>query len=217
MNRKDSVPMARCLGIFAVLILVLCVGCLPASRPAKTVKEYLINYEPPNLAVRAGQPLLASVRVNRFSTAAPYDDPAVVVRSGPFNLYSSPFERWRVTPGEMLGEFLARDIKESGVFTAVFSEYDLSEARINLDGLVEEFSEQRDKGSRRALLRVRLTLLDTDPDENFKVLFQKAYTQAEPIDKEGAKGFIAAMSRAARRFSLDAIEDIIAALKEIKE
>jgi ABC-type uncharacterized transport system auxiliary subunit len=213
-KRKDSGFGPGSLGIAALLALFVLAGCLPRTRTPEKVNEYIVNYESPGVMAEEGQPPLQSVRVNRFSTAAPYADLAIVVRSGPFSFSSSPLERWRVSPGEMLGELLARDMRDCGLFGAVFSEYDISEAEVNLDGLVEELSEHREEGARTAVLKVRLTLSETESESgDFKVVFQRAYTEIEPIDVGGAEGFVSAMSRAANRFSTNALADIREALK----
>lgn len=205
-------------GIALLLALFVLAGCLPPTRTPERVNEYLVSYEPPGVMAEEGQPPLESVRVNRFSTAAPYADPAIVVRMGIYNFDSTPLERWRVAPGYMLGELLARDMRDCGLFSAVFSEYDISEARINLDGLVEELSEHRENGARAAVLKVRLTLSDTESDGGgFGVVFQRAYTEREPIETGGAEGLVSAMSRAAKRFSMNALGDIRDALSALED
>ena len=73
----------------------------------------------------------------------------MLYRQGPFLREAYPAQRWRVGPGDMVTEFLRRDLREAGLFRAVLAERDAEEARFSLTGGVEEFLESGEKEARK--------------------------------------------------------------------
>jgi ABC-type uncharacterized transport system auxiliary subunit len=196
------------------LLLVLLSGCLGGSAKTPFIRQYVLEYPPPQ---SSGRPAVeAMVRVERFSADRIFLGQAMLYRSGPFLREAYPAERWRVSPGDMAAEFLRRDLREAGLFRAVLSERDAEEARFSLTGGVEEFIEFRGTGHRKAILTVTITLLDLSRKEtDGLVVLQKSYRMEEAVTGEGGAGLAAAMSLAMSRLSRQAIADIASALQKI--
>jgi ABC-type uncharacterized transport system auxiliary subunit len=154
------------------------------------------------------------VRVERFSADRMFMGQAMLYRQGPFLREAYPAQRWRVGPGDMVTEFLRRDLRETGLFRAVLSERDAEEVRFSLTGGVDEFLESWETKSRKALLTVTITLLDLSRKETAGlVVFQKTYRLEAAVAGEGAAGLAAAMSLAMSDLSRQVIADIASALR----
>jgi cholesterol transport system auxiliary component len=152
-----------------------------------------------------------------FSSAQAYGSTAMFYRPSAFEMSSYSRERWRVTPGEMVTDFLLRDLRHSGSFKAVFSYDDPGESRFTLTGTVVEFLEVDKGGGAAAQLSVDVTLLDTNQREITKrVVFQKTYTFEDALKDKSARSLAESMSRAMKTFSGELMADILRGMDNVK-
>ncbi len=205
--------MKKKIGI-VLLMIVLLSGCFGGSGKTPFVRQYVLEYPPPQ---SSGRPAVeAMVRVERFSADRVFMGQAILYRRGPFMREAYPAQRWRVAPGDMVSEYLRRDLREAGLFRAVLSEREAEEVRFSLTGGVEEFLESGEIGNRKALLTATITLLDLSRKETASlVVFQKTYRIEAAVAGDGAAGLVAAMSLAMSDLSRQVIADIASALKKI--
>ncbi len=155
------------------------------------------------------------LKVERFTAARVHAGPAMLYRQGPFRRDAYRERRWRVAPGDMVTDFLRRDLRHAGLFRAVLAARDPEEPRFVLEGGVEEFSEVGEGERRKAVLAATVTLLDLSAREiPGRVVFQKNYRCEAPFGQEGDADFAEAMSRAMSQFSAQVIADIASALKK---
>jgi ABC-type uncharacterized transport system auxiliary subunit len=204
----------RRFGIIFLLIglLIGLAGCLGGTRPAPLVKQYVLEYPPP----RAGNPSPADavLKVERFYVNRLYASPEMVFSQGPYRRGVYPEQRWRVSPGDMVTDFLRRDLRAAGLFRAVLSPRDFEDPRFALEGGLEEFLETEEGAVRKAVLVATITLFDLSrrevPD---RLVFQRIYRSEATFAQNGAPGLAEAMSLAMSRFSTEVIADIARALK----
>lgn len=196
----------------SILLIVLLAGCLGGTAPPPLVRQYSLEYPPPRVEnVSRTEALL---KVGRFSVDRLYIGPAMLFRGGPFRRDAYHEQRWRVSPGDMVTDFLRRDLRNAGLFRAVLSARDTEETRFVLEGGVEEFLEVDEGESRKALLVAMVTLLDLSfRDVSRRVVFQKTYRCETLFTQEGSAGLAEAMSRAMSQFSAQVISDVGGALK----
>lgn len=198
--------------LWIVFFLMGLAGCLGGTRPAPLIRQYVLDYRPPR--VENITPVDAVLKVERFSVNRLYLGPEMVFVSAPFQRGAYLESRWRIGPGDMVADFLRRDLRAAALFRAVTSPRDFEESPYRLEGGVEEFVEAREGAARKAVLAATITLLDLSRRElPGRVVFQKTYREDEPLAKEGAADFAEAMSRAMSRFSAEAIADIDRILK----
>ena len=125
------------------------------------------------------------IKVERFSVANAFDTSAIVYRDGPNLRNIDPYNRWRTKPGDMVTDFLIRDLRHSALFQAVFSYNQNEETRYLLEGQVNEFLESKEKDGFRAVLSFDVTFQDLSKKEvTERIVFQKSYGYAEPLEKE---------------------------------
>jgi ABC-type uncharacterized transport system auxiliary subunit len=198
-------------GIGILLLSILLSGCLGGTGKTPFIRQYVLEYPPPQ---RLGRPAVeAMVRVERFAADRMFMGQAMLYRQDPFLREAYPLHHWRVSPGDMVTEYLRRDLREAGLFLAVLAERDAEEVRFSLTGGVEEFLESSEGSNRKALLAATVTLLDLSRKETASlVVFQKTYRLEAPMAGEGAAELAAAMSRAMSDLSRQVIADIVSAL-----
>jgi ABC-type uncharacterized transport system auxiliary subunit len=209
--------MRRILLICTVALLALSSlwGC-GSAKSTYTVRQYLLEYAPPG---PAGLPKTGEVlRVEMFSTAQAYGSTAMFYRPSAFELNAYSRERWRVTPGEMVTDFLLRDLRNSGAFKAVLSYDDPGEGRFTLTGTVAEFLEVDEAGGPVAQLSVDVTLMDmTQREITKRVVFQKTFTLQEAMKEKTAGSLAGSMSAATKKFSAELMADIRRGVENAKE
>jgi ABC-type uncharacterized transport system auxiliary subunit len=211
MNREREGDGMKHFGI--VFLLIGLAGCIGGTRPAPLVRQYVLEYPPPrveNLPATDAILMVARFSVDRF-----YAGPEMVFSQGPFQRGVYPERRWRVSPGDMVTDFLRRDLRAAGLFRAFLVPRDFETPQFILEGGLEEFLEAEEgTAGRKAVLVATLTLLDLSRREGpSRVVFQKTYRAEAAFVQDGAPGLAEAMSRAMSRFSKEVITDIARILK----
>ncbi len=203
----------RLLGLLVTTAMcILSAACIGGKTPY-LIEHYTLEYPVPR--TRGESPMNATIRVERFSAAKAWSGQAMVYRSAPFKLDAYDYHRWRVPPGDMVTDFLLRDLRGAGLFRAVFSYHEPEVARFVLEGGVEEFLESDGNDGPKAVLGLIVTLLDSAQREVTKrVVFQRRYRFVEAMRAQDPQALVQSMSRAMEMFSEALIEDVRAAVKE---
>lgn len=197
---------------FILLIMILASGCGLGAKPAYLVNQYTLEYNP--TVLKEMVQISDLIKVERFSVAQTFDSLMMVYKEGPHLRNVDAYNRWRTKPGDMVTDNLARDLRNSGLFRAVFSYNDSQETRYLLEGQVDEFLEVSDKDGRKAVLSLNVTFLDLKKKETVdKVIFQRDYRFIEPFAEKTPEGFAKGMSRAMEKFSKQVISEVYQAIK----
>lgn len=192
--------------VAAMLLAFLVTGCIGRGKPSPLVEYYTLEYPSPtfeNLS-RVEQ----TIKVERFSVAKMFNTVAMVYRPEPLKLDTYASNRWMVNPGDMTSDYLLRDLRNSGLFLAVFSYRDYEDARFVLEGGLEEFLEVDEEKGRSAILTLSVNLLDLSRrDTPGRVVFQKRYRTVEPIHAATPAGLARAMSAGMAKVSAQVLRD----------
>ena len=73
----------------------------------------------------------------------------MVYQPAPFKLQQYQSSTWRVNPGDMVTDYLLRDLRNQKLFKAVFSYREPSTARFALEGEIEQFAEVDETGGQK--------------------------------------------------------------------
>jgi ABC-type uncharacterized transport system auxiliary subunit len=195
-----------------IALLLIIIGCAGSGKPQYEVESYLLNYSAPSWD--KPDKLNTSVKFNRFSIAAAYNSANMIFRKDSYSLDSFNYSRWAVNPADMIADSLLRDIRESGLFRAIFSRYEGDEERFLISGGIEEFYLRMDKSNKTAVISIAISLKDTWEKETGKsMMFQKKYVREEPLQESSPRGYCQAASQAMRVISQQITNDIYAAVK----
>jgi ABC-type uncharacterized transport system auxiliary subunit len=190
-----------------LLALALLVACLSGcGKPPMLVNQYILEYPAPVTGGKAKLP--AAVKVELFSVAQTFNTNAMIYQPRPFQSQSYNYSRWRANPGNLVTDYLIRDLREAGLFKAVFGPDSSGEHRFKLEGGVAEFQEVDAADGWKASLALTVTLLDTtQPELPQRVVFQKNYRVLEPLPEKTPQGLAQGMSRAMEQVSARIIQD----------
>jgi ABC-type uncharacterized transport system auxiliary subunit len=191
------------LALLAALLVACLSGC---GKPPMLVRQYILEYPAP--VVRGKGKIPAEVKVELFSVAQTFNTHAMVYQPQPYQSQTYNYSRWRANPGYLVTDYLIRDLRESGLFKAVFGPDSSGEHRFKLEGGVAEFQEVDATGGWQASLALTVTLLDTTQEElPQRVVFQKNYRVLEPMPEKTPQGLAQGMSRAMEQLSASIIHD----------
>ena len=192
---------------FLALLAALLVACLSGcGKPPMLMNQYILEYPAPVTGGKVKIP--AAVKVDLFSVAQAFNTNAMVYQPRPFQSQSYNYSRWRANPGYLVTDYLIRDLRESGLFKAVFGPDSSGEHRFKLEGGVAEFQEIDAADGWKASLALTVTLLDTTQAElPQRVVFQKNYRVLEPLPEKTPQGLAQGMSRAMEQLSARIIND----------
>jgi ABC-type uncharacterized transport system auxiliary subunit len=194
-----------------VSLFFLAGGCVNFKQPRNRVQHYTLEYASPEITDLV--PLPVSLKVERFSVASAYNTNRIIYRDGSFKLNEYFYHKWRANPGDMVTDFLRRDIQNSGLFKAVLphgSDFPFSCA---LEGSVDEFVEWDTPEGWKAVLSITITLMaSNEPDVSKRILFQKTYRAEKPFPEKNPQGLSQAMSLAMGDISSSVIRDIYSVL-----
>jgi ABC-type uncharacterized transport system auxiliary subunit len=195
------------------LLLFLLAGC---GKPPTLVQKYILEY--PSPAVSGAGRIGEVIKVQLFEVAQVYNSPAMIYQPQPFKSDAYNYHRWRVNPGNLVTDYLLRDLRNSGLFKAVLPYGSTGKSRFLLEGGVEKFLEIDAPGGWQAALSLNITLLDLSLQElPQRVVFQKNYRTEEPLTDKTPKGLAQGMSRAMERLSARIITDVYqAATRQVK-
>src|SRR6185369_9729989 len=196
----------------AAAIAFLLSGCFGGGKPGRMTEQYAFDYTPTEQQEFAMLP--ETITIERFSAAQLYNSTAMVYQEEPNLRNQYVYHRWRVNPADLVSDYLLRDLRRASLFQGVFPYRNSETSRYLLAGDVEEFQEFIDKENHQAIISLNVTLLDTSrtglPD---RILFQKNYRIAEPIDEKSPAGLAKGMSRAMAQVSKLLLSDIFKAVQ----
>jgi ABC-type uncharacterized transport system auxiliary subunit len=195
-----------------ILPALLCLALLACGQRPPLIRQYVIEYAPP--ATPALAKIDETLQIDEFDVAQAFNTTAMVYRPNPLERATYHYSSWRVNPGYMVTDYLARDFRQAGIFKAVFSRGTTGRGRFVVDGGVEEIQELNDPDGWKAALGLMVTLLDTSRIETPEmVVFQKKYRAVAPMLAKTPQGLAEAMSGAMQQLSQEIIKDVYQAAK----
>ncbi|OQX27566.1 MAG: hypothetical protein BWK80_04625 [Desulfobacteraceae bacterium IS3] len=203
----------------SLLLLLISLGislssCMNLKQPPEKISYYSFEYDSPNAGVKKQLPFV--LRVKRFQISPLYASNKIVFRDAAFKRDMYAYHRWHSNPRDMVSYFLARDLKASQAFKAVFSVDDSTPCSYTIDGAVEEFFEQDNADSWEAVLCLEITLSkEEEPDASKRIIMQKNYRSRQTCSQKNPASLAEAMSKAMSEVSGKIISDVYGKLSAV--
>ncbi|HUN56132.1 MAG TPA: ABC-type transport auxiliary lipoprotein family protein [Smithella sp.] len=211
-TRTQCFPIIQgfCFAILAISFIIT--GCAGSGKPQYEVENYLLSYSAPSWD--KFDKLNASIKFNRFSIDAAYNSSKMIFSNDPYSIDSFNYSRWAVNPADMIADNLVRDMRDSGLFRAVFSRYETEDGQFVISGSIEDFYLRKNGSNKTALVSISISLEDTrERETGKKMMFQKKYSQEEPLQESSPRGYCQAASQAMRVISEQITKDIYTDIK----
>jgi len=187
-------------------------GCSALRKPKPKISYYTLEYMVSK--IEDLKPIGSVIRVDRFGVAPPYNSNRMIFQDKSFKRDDYVYSKWIANPGSFATYFLARDLRDSGLFKAVFTYKSHLTASYALEGSVDEFFELDTPDGWDVVLGLSITLAKVEePDVSKRILFQKSYREERKCGEEHPRGVAEAMSQAMQEVSEKIIRDVYTVLK----
>ncbi len=196
------------------LILILLMGltlplsaCLDFKQPRSKIEFYSLEYDP----IRMGdhQPVSHVIKVELFSISPIYNTRKIIYRDDAYKRAAYDYHKWQANPAELVTYFLARDMRQSGLFKAVVTRNNRFPRAYVLGGSVDEFLESDTQTGCQADLSLNIVLMsEPETDASKKIVFQKSYHIRKPCRQKNTRALAEAMSAAMAGASAQIIDEV---------
>lgn len=186
------------------LVLLSCCACSSLKQPSQKIDYYTLEYEPPQVQGITALPFV--LKIERFSVSPLYNTHQIIYRDRSFRRDAYPYEKWRASPGDLVTDYLSRDLRHVGLFKAVAPYESRVEPSLVMEGSVDEFFEWDSEDGWKAVLTVTTVLLaHPEPDVSKRIIFQKTFHAVKPCRKRNVTSLSEAMSEAMAEISAQVI------------
>lgn len=186
------------------------------KQPAHPVNYYTLEYAVPEISVPTPLPVI--LRVEKFQISPAYNTNNIIYREAPFGLDPYTYHKWRVNPADLVTYFLTRDLNEASLFRSVVTLKSRLMATHILEGIVDDFYEQEEEDTWKAVLTIRITLIkNNEPDISKQILFHKKYSQRTTLCQNNPQALAEAMSQNMASISNRIARDIYSHVSESVE
>jgi ABC-type uncharacterized transport system auxiliary subunit len=201
--------------ILLIGLFLLLGACMNLKQPSKKIEYFTLEYPSPKFDALA--PLPYVIRVDRFTTARPYNTGQMIYRNQSFERNAYVYYKWQTNPGAIVTTLVNRDLKNSGLFKAVLSPESRFSSAYTIEGTVDEFFEKDTPDAWKAVLGISVILTKKNTDNiGNTILFQKTYHQVQACRRKHPKAVAEAMSQALSKISENIIKDVYDDLKKDK-
>ena len=176
-DMRDGVGILRIL--FIVLLVAGLSSCLKFDKPSPDKNYFALSVSRSGPAAK--QPLLSTLRVQRFLVSPRYNNRAFVYRSGDLNYESDFYNAFFLQPGVMFSEETARWLDQTGIFQQVMLSSTQVAAEYVLEGYVDAlYGDYRDDRVPKAVLSMTLSIVN-DRAVPPKMVIRKQYSREIPL------------------------------------
>jgi ABC-type uncharacterized transport system auxiliary subunit len=190
-----------------LLSLALLTACVNLERSYPEKRYFALQAQRPSGGGNAVSD--AALRVSPFRVSPAFEVTEMVYRRGENEYESDFYNEFFLLPSDMVTEAARRWFTDSGLFQNVITAGSMVDTSLVLEGAVPAlYADLRDSGSPKAVLELQALLLHDSPAESPRMIFQKSYSQAVPMEGVSAAAFVASMN-SALAMSLQALEEDI--------
>ena len=205
--KRINKPSILFIGLFLLLG-----ACMNLKQPSKKIEYYTLEYPSPKIDELT--PLPYVIRVDRFTTASPYNTTQIIYRNRSFERNAYVYHKWQTNPGAIVTTLVNRDMKDSTLFKAVLNPESRLSSSYIIEGTVEQFYEWDTPDAWKAVLDVSIILTKKNAEDiSNTILFQKTYHQVHQCRRKHPKAVAEAMSQALSKISKEIIKDVYYRLK----
>jgi ABC-type uncharacterized transport system auxiliary subunit len=204
----------------ANIILILLMGitlslaaCLDLKQPRNKIEYYSLEYDPPRMSNNS--PVSQVIKVALFSVSPIYNTRKIIYRNDAYKRAAYDYHKWQANPAELVTYFLARDMRQSGLFEAVVTRNSQFPHTYVLGGSVDKFLESDTQAGWQADLSLNIILMsEHETDVSKKIIFQKSYHISKPCRQRNPRALAEAMSAAMSEASARIIHEVYSHLAD---
>jgi cholesterol transport system auxiliary component len=186
--------------------LMVIAGCASLTKPYPGKNLYAISVgDPPATSAASGH---GTLRVAVVRLAQPYDSLTFVYKIGDSKFTSDYYNGFIAPPDRMLTGELISWLSKSGLYSAVIGGGNSADSHLSIETEVSAlYGDYSDPKSPSATLTARFFLIDSS-GSSYRIVFQKLYTQTEPMANASPDELVKAWERAYRGILGSLVDDL---------
>jgi len=198
--------LALAVRLLPVLAAALLVACGTTAQPLQQAQAFLVQLDSAGGGDQQGHGTqhkpLAAVSVVPVTVAAPFSGRNLVIRQSDFGYEIDPYAQFAASPASMWTEAVRAWLDEHRLFERVLATGSSADASLTLEtNLLEAVIDRR--SGQPAASRVTMRFLLIDNGASYRILLDRTFSRAEPIQGKGAESEVAALSLAAAHVMRD--------------
>ena len=189
----------------ATALCTVLAGC-GASKPFPEKDFFAIEAGSPQAA--ATRVSESTLRVRRLRIATPYDGRSFVYKVGEAKFESDYYNGFVAEPEQLLTGELVQWLSRSGLFGSVVGSSVGADHSFVLEGVVTAlYGDYSEADAAQAVMEAKFFLLD-DRGAETRVVFQKPYRKAAPLEGDKAAALVAAWGQVYRGILMELTADL---------
>jgi cholesterol transport system auxiliary component len=179
------------LGLSLVASAMVIAGC---SAKSYEKQQYLLDAQRAPSTVAGEHKNIVEVR--RFTVDPAFSTKGLTYRKGQFEYESDFYNEFLIAPGEMVTEKVRNWLSASGLSRRVLDPGSYVDPTYVLEGnIIAIYGDFRAKSSPKAVMEIRVFLLDMKTAADPAIVFGKTYKSSVGIESEGPAGIVSALDR----------------------
>ena len=193
-----------CFGLSLIISAIIIAGCSPKSNEKQ---HYILDTQRESSAVAGNN--MHIIEVRRFTIASAFNSKSLIYRTSEFKYESDFYNEFLVSPTAMITEKIRNWLAESGVA------YRVSDPGSNIDpthiiegNVVSLYGDFRAKSAPKAMMEIRVFLLDTKTETESGIVFGKTYTSSVGLESKSPEDLVSAFDRCLVEILTDLEKDL---------
>ncbi|MHC4207131.1 MAG: hypothetical protein ACYSTT_20955, partial [Planctomycetota bacterium] len=134
--------------------------------------------------------------VRRFTIASAFNSKSLIYRVGEFEYESDFYNEFLVSPTAMITEKVRNWLTESGVALRVLDPgSNIDPTHIIEGNVIALYADFRSKSAPKAIMEIRIFLLETKNETESGIVFGKTYTSSVGLESQSPDDLISAFDR----------------------
>ena len=180
-----------CFGLSLIMSAIIIAGCGPKSYEKQ---HYILDTKRVSSAVAGNNTNIVEVR--RFTIASAFNSRSLIYRTGEFKYESDFYNEFLVSPTAMITEKIRNWLAVSGVASRVLDPgSNIDPTHIIEGNVIALYGDFRAKSAPKAIMEIRIFLLDTKTETESGIVFGKTYTASVGLESRRPEDLVSAFDR----------------------
>lgn len=193
-----------CFGLSLTISAIIIAGCGPKSYEKQ---HYILDTQRESSAEAGNNTHIIEVR--RFTIASAFNSKSLIYRTSEFKYESDFYNEFLVSPTAMITEKIRNWLAASGIAHRVLDPgSNIDPTHIIEGNVVSLYGDFRTKSSPKAIMEIRIFLLDKKAETESGIVFGKTYNASVDLETRNPEDLVSAFDRCLVEILTDLEKDL---------
>jgi cholesterol transport system auxiliary component len=197
-----------CYGLSVITSTIILAGC---GQESYEKQHYILNTQRASSVVASNSANIIEIRT--FTSNSAFSAKGLIYRVDEFEYKSDFYNEFLVSPTAMITEKTRNWLSTSGLFRRVLNSTSYIDPTHVIEGnVIALYGDFRAKSSPKAVMEIRIFLLETKTGKEPVIVFGKTYKSSVGLESEDPGGLISALDRCLIEILTNLEEDLVESL-----